>query len=206
VKFWSVPLEWSGETVFIIGGGPSVLSQDLDALRGRRVIAINSSVHAVPWADILFFGDWRWWYEPENRAAAKSFAGRVVTTSRVPDKRALVCRKAKPPGLAVAADSLMQRWTSLTAATNLAAHLVGAGGTIIWLGADGRKARRKHGEPIAVMLDPIRRHPETGNQNDTSDQRARKQGVAECLQLPVQSFCLVCGRAMISRLWTKLVS
>ena len=150
MKFWSVPREWPGETVFIIAGGPSVLGQDLDALRGRRVIAINSSVHAVPWADYLYFGDWRWWYEPENRAAAKSFAGRVVTTSRVPDKRALVCRKAKPPGLAVAADSLMQRWTSLTAATNLAAHLVGAGGTIIWLGADGRKAadgRTHHHKP-----------------------------------------------------------
>jgi len=150
VKFWSVPREWPGETVFIIAGGPSVLGQDLDSLRGQRVIAINSSVHAMPWADILYFGDWRWWYEPENRAAATSFAGRVVTTSRVPDKHVLVCRKAKPPGLAVAADSLMQRWTSLTAATNLAAHLVGAGGTIIWLGADGRKAadgRTHHHKP-----------------------------------------------------------
>jgi len=140
VKFWSVPREWPGETVFIIAGGPSVLGQDLDALRGQRVIAINSSVHAVQWADILYFGDWRWWYEPENRAAATSFAGRVVSTSRVPDKRVLVCRKTKPPGLALDRNSLMQRWTSLTAATNLAAHLIGPGGTIVWLGADGRKA------------------------------------------------------------------
>jgi len=148
--FWPVPREWPGETVFIIAGGPSVLGQDLDALRGRRVIAINSSVHAAPWADILFFGDWRWWYEPENRAAATSFAGRVVTTSRVPDKRVLVCRKTKPPGLALDRNSLMQRWTSLTAATNLAAHLIGPGGTIVWLGADGRIAadgRTHHHKP-----------------------------------------------------------
>jgi len=150
VKFWSVPREWPGETVFIIAGGPSVLGQDLDALRGQRVIAINSSVHAVQWADILYFGDWRWWYEPENRAAATSFAGRVVSTSRVPDKRVLVCRKTKPPGLALDRNSLMQRWTSLTAATNLAAHLIGPGGTIVWLGADGRKAadgRTHHHKP-----------------------------------------------------------
>jgi hypothetical protein len=137
--FWSVPREWPGETAFVIGGGPSVLGQDLDALRGRRVIVINSSVHAVPWADFLFFGDWRWYYD--NQAAVAGFAGRVVTTSRmVPDKRVLVCRKTKPPGLAREPDSLMQRWTSLTAATNLAAHLVGSGGTIVWLGADGQKA------------------------------------------------------------------
>ena len=57
--FWSVPREWPGETAFIVGGGPSVLGQDLDALRGRRVIVINSSVYAVPGADFLFFDDHR---------------------------------------------------------------------------------------------------------------------------------------------------
>jgi hypothetical protein len=148
--FWSVPREWPGETVFIVGGGPSVLGQNLEALRGRRVIAINSSVYAVPWADILYFGDWRWWNEPDNRAAAASFAGRVVTTSRlVSDKKVLVCRKANPPGLALEHNSLMQKWTSLTAATNLAAHLIGPGGTIVWLGADGRitDGRTHHHRP-----------------------------------------------------------
>lgn len=147
---WSVPREWPGETAFIIGGGPSVLGQDLEALRGRRVIAINSSVYAVPWADILFFGDWRWWNEPDNRAAADSFAGRVVTTSRlVSHSKVLVCRKTNPPGLALEQNSLMQKWTSLTAATNLAAHLVGPGGTIVWLGADGKIAdgRTHHHKP-----------------------------------------------------------
>jgi hypothetical protein len=150
--FWSVLREWPGETVFIVGGGPSVLAVDLEALRGQRVIAINSSVYKLPWADILYFGDWRWWNEPNNRAAVASFAGRVVTTSRLvaEDKKVLVCRAAKPPGLAREHDSLMQKFTSLTAATNLAAHLVGPGGTIVWLGADGRFApdgRSHHHQP-----------------------------------------------------------
>jgi hypothetical protein len=148
--FWSVPREWPGETVFIVGGGPSVLGQDLEALRGRRVIAINSSVYAVPWADILYFGDFRWWNEPDNRAAIASFAGRVVTTSRlVSDRKVLVCRKTNPPGLALEHNSLMQKWTSLTAATNLAAHLIGPGGSIVWLGADGKIAdgRTHHHKP-----------------------------------------------------------
>jgi hypothetical protein len=149
-QFWSVPLEWPKECCFIIGGGPSVLSQDLEALRGRRVIVINSSVYAVPWADALFFGDWRWWHD--NQAAVNAFAGRVVTTSRMlPNhSKAMVCRKINPPGLATARDSLMQKWTSLTAATNLAAHLVGPGGTIVWLGADGQIAangRTHHHKP-----------------------------------------------------------
>ena len=45
------------QTVFIVAGGASVLEHDLEALRGRRVIVINSSVHAVPFADYLYFGD-----------------------------------------------------------------------------------------------------------------------------------------------------
>jgi hypothetical protein len=175
--FWSVPCEWERQTAFIVAGGPSVLEQDIEALRGRRVIVINSSVHAVPWADFLYFGDWRWWNESENRAAVASFPGRVVTTSQMvrDPGRVLQCRKIKPPGLATARDSLMQKWTSLTAATNLAAHLVGRGGTIVWLGADGRAAadgRTWHHKPhrwapkperydrhradIATMVKPLR--------------------------------------------------
>ncbi len=150
-RFYTVTREWPGETVFIIGGGPSVASMDLDALRGRRVIVINSSVYAVPWADILYFGDWRWWNEPENKAAVANFKGRVVTVSRMVSeaKNVLVCRKTNPPGLAREHDSLMQKWTSLTAATNLAAHLVGPGGTIVWLGADGgvQGGRTHHHKP-----------------------------------------------------------
>jgi len=176
-SFWSVPRKWPGETVFIVAGGPSVLGIDLEALRGRRVIVINSSVYAVPWADILYFGDWRWWHEPDNRAAVASFRGRVVTVSRMcsEDKKVLVCRTAKPPGLALAHDSLTQKWTSLTAATNLAVHLIGPGGTVVWLGADGKTAadgRTWHHKPhrwppkparydrhradLASMVEPLR--------------------------------------------------
>jgi hypothetical protein len=176
MRFWSVPQEWTGETAFILAGGASVLGVDLEQLRGRRVIVINSSVHAMPWADFCYFGDWRWWNEPENRSAVANFAGRVVTTSRmVPDAKVLVCRNVKPPGLAQARDCLTQKWTSLTAATNLAAHLVGRGGTIVWLGADGKaaadgrvwhhkphrwgpKANRydRHRADIATMVEPLR--------------------------------------------------
>src|SRR5262245_58161205 len=139
--FWTVPHEWPGQTAFIVAGGPSVLNVDLELLRGRNVIVINSSVYAVPWAQYLYFGDFRWWNEMENRAAVDAFAGRVITTTRlVRLPKVLVCRKANPPGLAIEPDSLMQKYTSLTAATNLAAHLVGRAGTIVWLGADGKYA------------------------------------------------------------------
>jgi hypothetical protein len=151
MKFYSVAREWEGQTAFIVAGGPSVLGHSLELLRGRNVIVINSSVYALPWAQFLYFGDWRWWYEAENRATIARFNGRVITTSRmVTDNKVLICRKTNPPGLALAPDSLMQKWTSLTAATNLAAHLIGPGGTIVWLGADGKHdadGRTHHHQP-----------------------------------------------------------
>jgi hypothetical protein len=136
--------------VFIVGGGPSVLGQNIDLLRGQRVIAINSSVFRVPWADFLYFGDWRWWNEPQNQAAVASFSGRVVTVSRMlRNDKVLICRSVSPPGLELQRDSLTQKWTSLSAATNLAAHLIGPGGTIVWLGADGgpKDGRSHHHKP-----------------------------------------------------------
>jgi hypothetical protein len=149
MKFWTVPQEWPGETAFIIAGGPSVLEVDLEQLRGRRVILINSSVYCAPWADYLYFGDWRWW--DQHKAAAATFAGRVVTVSMAcNDLKIHVCRKTKPPGLCFLPDGLMQQWTSLTAATNLAAHLIGSGGSIVWLGADGKHradGRSHHHKP-----------------------------------------------------------
>jgi hypothetical protein len=176
MQYYRVPRDWPAECCFIVAGGASVLGHDLEQLRGRRVIVINSSIHAVPWADFCYFGDWRWWNEDENEAAVVGFGGRVVTVSNmVRSSKVLVCRKGKPPGLSQEPDCLMQKWTSLTAATNLAAHLIGRGGTIVWLGADGRAAADgrvwhhkphrwgphparydRHRADIATMVAPLR--------------------------------------------------
>ena len=68
MTLWSVPRAWPGETAYIVAGGPSVAWQDLGLLRGRRVIAVNSSWEAVPWAAILLFADLRWWQANAVRA------------------------------------------------------------------------------------------------------------------------------------------
>lgn len=143
---WTVPREWEGETAFIIAGGPSVLTQNLGLLRGRKVIVINSSCYRVPWANILYFGDGRWWRE--NKKAIADFVGRVVTVAAIPeDGKILQLEKKEPPGLSNDPRYLMQRRTSLTAATNLAV-LLGAK-QVIWLGADGKQldGRTHHHAP-----------------------------------------------------------
>lgn len=61
-RFSSVERKWSGEPVVIIGGGPSVTREAVDAVRGKaRVIAINNSYLLAPWADVLYFADSVWW-------------------------------------------------------------------------------------------------------------------------------------------------
>lgn len=125
---WMVPEEWKGETCFIIAGGPSVAKQNLAALAGRRVIAVNSSYECAPFADILFFADNRWWEEHYQREGIKNFAGRLVTCSNAateyePFKLLRLRRDAPPPGFAVAKNAVASQWTSTQGAMNLAAHL-----------------------------------------------------------------------------------
>jgi len=58
--FWPLEPLWPKETVFLLGGGPSLRCVDLGLLRSRRVLAINSSAKLAPWADALFFTDQPW--------------------------------------------------------------------------------------------------------------------------------------------------
>lgn len=142
---WTAPPLWQGETAFIVCGGTSVLSQNLDLIRGRRVVAVNSSGHIVPWADVLFFNDSRWWRIAENRNLVDSFRGMVVTTA--PSAWSANIRKmnkVKPPGLTDDRGSLSVQNTSTTGATNLVKHFGVA--RIVFLGLDGKpgKGGRTH--------------------------------------------------------------
>jgi len=68
-----VPKDWEGQTVVIIGGGPSVTQTQIDLVsrtRGVPVIAINNAYLIAPWADVLYACDrvwWDWHYETVSR-------------------------------------------------------------------------------------------------------------------------------------------
>lgn len=137
---WSVPKEWQGETAYIVAGGPSVKQQNLELLRGRRVIVVNSSYLAVPFADILFFGDARWYNEHRRQQTINSFKGRVVTCSaavRGPNILGLT-RVNPPPGFCEEPTKVASQRTNLQGAMNLAAHL--GINRIVLLGADMGRA------------------------------------------------------------------
>lgn len=149
--------EWEGETVFVIAGGPSVGAQDVEALRGRKVIVVNSSYGRAPFAQFLFFADNRWWMEHRERKALKRAVAegmRVFTVSKAATalaggiplhKLRRLCPNMRPergalgPGLSEASDAVVAQRTSLQGAINMAVHLGAA--RIILLGADmGRSA------------------------------------------------------------------
>lgn len=134
--------DWSGQVAFIVGGGPSVLDQNLELLRGHKVIAINSSYAVVPWADVLFFADAGWWRINQNKVAG--FQGRIISaSSHVKHARFEVIKKAPPPGLVLDPRFVAMKRTSFSGSINLAVHY-GVKGMIL-LGADGKaNGQRTH--------------------------------------------------------------
>lgn len=80
--FWSPPVEWTGETAFVLGCGPSLTAEIVDTIKGRRVVAVNAAYRLAPWAPYLVFSD-RGWFD-HRRPAIEAFRGVVVTPSRRP--------------------------------------------------------------------------------------------------------------------------
>ena len=69
---------WAGKTVVCIASGPSLTQEDCEAVRGNVVIVTNTTFRLVPWADVLFAMDQKWWTE-YHREVAETFKGRKVS-------------------------------------------------------------------------------------------------------------------------------
>lgn len=68
---------WSGQTVAVIGNGPSLIDELLAEAKGRPCIAVNRGARRAPWADMLVSIDANW---PDECA---DFAGlRIVGVER----------------------------------------------------------------------------------------------------------------------------
>ncbi len=87
MSYWIPPRMWPDSTVFIIGGGPSLLKEDLEPLRGngnsiraQHVIGVNDSFKKWPWIPVTYFGDARW--HDWNRKYLKKYSGLVVSSSK----------------------------------------------------------------------------------------------------------------------------
>lgn len=151
MNWWIAEEIWPGETCFIVCGGPSLIGFDFDRLRGRKVIAINSSVFSLPFSDFLFFGDARWW-DWNGERVSKEYSGCIVTTSEAdaPNVKRME-KRSPPPALSADRHALTVRNTSLTGGMNLALHF--GCKRIVLLGVDmeaGEDGATHHHEPHPV--------------------------------------------------------
>lgn len=80
---------WDSETVFIVGGGPSIKHLDFKKLENKSVVVTNNAYKSVPWASALFFAD-RIWYD-WNKSELYNFKNYKVTTdSRVSGEKEII--------------------------------------------------------------------------------------------------------------------
>jgi hypothetical protein len=141
-RYWRVPRIWPGRTVFILGGGPSLKSVDVDRLRGQRVIAVNNAYKLGAWIDVVFFGDLRWmqWHEDGLRQfpglKVSAHEGHLSALGRALGVR-VVRKKNSPEG--IFKDPALLAWNanSGACAINLAVHF--GAKRIILLGFDMHK-------------------------------------------------------------------
>jgi hypothetical protein len=52
---------WRGECCIVAAPGPSLTLEVAEACRGDRVIAVNDAYRRLPFADVLYACDARWW-------------------------------------------------------------------------------------------------------------------------------------------------
>lgn len=129
---------WPDETIVVLASGPSLTQADVDACRGRRVIAVKDAVRLAPWADVLYFagvGVGSWW--KTYTTLIRSFAGLKFTLEPKAEALAPMLRNTGMLGLETDPTGLRHGRNSGYQAVNLAVH-VGAR-RIVLLGFDMRR-------------------------------------------------------------------
>lgn len=136
----SVPRLWPGETVAILGGGPSLTREDVEYCRGKvRTIAINQAYQLASWADVLYACDRAFW---RRNPEAVQFAGlKYSLTAKPKDVPTVQVLKYRTDhGLDLDPRYLATGHNSGYQAINLALHL---GATrILLLGYDMQRGPR----------------------------------------------------------------
>jgi hypothetical protein len=134
IKYATVEQIFKGETVYIIGGGPSLKNFNFRQLAGARTIAINKAMLYHTQTDVLYWTDVRFytWYKNEiDNYKGLKFA--LKPGSQYTNDISIL-KKGKAYGLETDRQTLAHGNNSGYAAINLAYHLGAA--RIILLGFD----------------------------------------------------------------------
>jgi len=136
---WKPPPIWEGETVYIIGGGPSVNDMPLELIHNKKVIGVNNSYLLGNWVDVCWWGDLKWWLWHRKTLLTK-FHGLLVTcntknTMYIQNKHWVrFMGRGTPTGIETRAGYVAWNKNSGTSAINLAYHF--GAKTIVIVGFD----------------------------------------------------------------------
>lgn len=135
-----VPCRWPGGTILCVAPGPSLTADDLAIARTVDVpiLVVNDAIFHAPQATILFAADLRWWQWHAQDVA--DFQGWKYCTQRnvvtVDSTVGVLQYRRQASGLSADPSLVYTGGHGGFQAFNLAAHLVGDGGTIVLLGYD----------------------------------------------------------------------
>lgn len=140
---------WKGQTVYLIGGGPSLKTFKWNMLRGKKTIAINKAIKFWPEADAMYWTDGRIWTWLQKEI--KEFKGMKFTIAPKPYTADVhLLGRGRKYGLEVSPDMLAHGNNSGYAAINLAIHL-GAKRIVLLgydMGNDGTVSHFHDGYPV----------------------------------------------------------
>ncbi len=148
-EYYSIPRVFEDQTVFVIGGGPSIKHTNLKLVKDRNVLGCNDAFRLGTWVDWIIFADKRWWVwnheELEkwpNRDHALCLVPQLMDAREAYPWLKFVRRDEARFGLSVEQDTICWNRGCGGAAIN-AAYLLGAR-RIVLLGFDMRVVENKH--------------------------------------------------------------
>lgn len=142
MKTWTASKLWPGQTVFIVGGGPSISEMNLHPLRGHRCIGVNDAFKLLPFVDVTWFTDCQWY--KWNEEALSYYTGLIVGAPRClcPHPRVLQLRRDDASGISINPEVVKWNKNSGSSAINLAYHF--GAKRVVLIGFDMRPQNGRH--------------------------------------------------------------
>lgn len=151
--------------IFVLGGGPSLTKAPLDRLRDFRCISVNNAYRVVPWAEVVWFGDLKWWrwYREDVVASGIPIASCCSNLKgRQNSDVSMISMYGREAGKGITEKPGWVRWNGHSggSAINFAYHL--GAKTIVLVGFDMRRVagqKNWHTEyKESLNTSPFRRH------------------------------------------------
>lgn len=152
-KYWFPPEIWKGETVFIIGGGPSLRGMEFKSLHGERVIGCNDAYRMgydsifhnqglfplrpySSWIQVILFGD-NCWFAHHRDEIIKQYERYffISMASQNPNCETVHWMKRQPEGLTTR-ESKKIGWNKSTGAGAINLALLLGAKRVVLLGFD----------------------------------------------------------------------